>query len=99
LVGAYCQNLSWPSFRGEQTRDTYQPGDTYYSPLFVMSLALKMYQMAVHSCYDMAKMRREEAKGGTNVASILMQDLKDLGCLIEDKCGGRLRILMDNCGG
>jgi hypothetical protein len=44
-------------------------------------------------------MRREEAKGGTNVASILMQDLKDLGCLIEDKCGGRLRILMDNCGG
>jgi hypothetical protein len=28
-----------------------------------------------------------------------MQGLKDLGWLIEDRCGGRLSIVMDKCGG
>ncbi len=38
-------------------------------------------------------------KGGNNVASLLMKVLQDLGLLIADRCGGRLSIIMDNCGG
>ena len=37
------------------------------------------------------------AKGGNNVASLLMQALRNLGWLIADTCGGRLSIIMDNC--
>ncbi len=33
------------------------------------------------------------------MASLLMQALRDLGWLIADRCGGRLSIIMDNCGG
>jgi len=94
LVADYCQNLSIPYFGGEQ------PGDTYYfSPLFVY-----VFGMA-----DVAKDRAEllaygyhegeGSKGGNNVASLLMQALKELGWLMEDRVGGRLTIVMDNCGG
>jgi hypothetical protein len=33
------------------------------------------------------------------VASLLMKVIKDLGWLIPGECGGRLSIVMDNCGG
>ena len=38
-------------------------------------------------------------KGGNNVASLLIKAIEDLGWLIRDRCGGRLSIVMDNCGG
>ena len=92
LVADYCQNLSIPYFGGEQ------PGDTYYfSPLFVY-----VFGMA-----DVAKDRAEllaygyhegeGSKGGNNVASLLMPALKELGWRMEDRVGGRLTIVMDNC--
>jgi hypothetical protein len=33
------------------------------------------------------------------VASLLIKALEDLGWLIRDRCGGRLSIVMDDCGG
>ena len=90
----YCQNLSLPHFGGEQ------PGDTYYfSPLFVYVFGV------ADVAGEKAKLRAygynegDGAKGGNNVASLLMQALRDLGWLIADRCGGRLSIIVDNCSG
>ncbi len=47
----------------------------------------------------MVILRTKGGKGGNNVASLLMQALRDLGWIIAERCGGRLTIIMDNCGG
>jgi hypothetical protein len=94
LVGDYCQNLSLPYFGGEQ------PGDTYYfSPLFVYVFGIADVSKDRAQLLGYGYHEGEGAKGGNNVASFLMQGLKDLGWLIEDRCGRRLSIVMDNCGG
>ena len=90
----YCQNLSIPYFGGEQ------PGDTYYfSPLFiyVFGIADVSEEKAKLKAYGYSE--DQGGKGGNNVASILMQALRDLGWIIAERCGGRLTIIMDNCGG
>jgi hypothetical protein len=33
------------------------------------------------------------------VVSLFIKALQDLGWLIRDRCGGRLSIIMDDCGG
>jgi hypothetical protein len=94
LVRDYCQNLSLLYFGGEQ------PGDTYYfSPLFVYVFGIADVSKDRAQLLGYGYHEGEGAKGGNNVASLLMQGLKDLGWLIEDRCGGRLSITMGNCGG
>jgi hypothetical protein len=39
------------------------------------------------------------AKGGNNVASLLLQSLRDFGFIIDNRTGSRLSIIMDNCSG
>ena len=39
------------------------------------------------------------AKGGNNVASLMMRALRDLNWLVDGRCGKRLSIIMDNCAG
>ncbi len=39
------------------------------------------------------------AKGGNNIASLLMRALRDLNWLVDGRCGKRLSIIMDNCTG
>jgi hypothetical protein len=37
------------------------------------------------------------AKGGNNVASLLLQSLRDFGFIMDNRTGSRLSIIMDNC--
>jgi hypothetical protein len=93
-VAEYYQNLSIPYFGGEQ------PGDTYYfSPLFicVFGIADVSEEKAKFQAYGYSK--DQGVKGGNNVASLLMQTLRDLGWITAGKCGGQLTIIMDNFGG
>lgn len=90
----YCQNLSLPHFGSEQ------PGDTYYfSPLFVYVFGVADVSGEKAKLKAYGYHEGEGSKGGNNVASLLMQALRDLGWLIDGRCGGRLSIVMDNCGG
>ena len=94
LVADYCQNLSLPYFGSEQ------PGDTYYfSPLFVYVFGIADVSKDRPHLMGYGYHEGEGSKGGNNVASLLIQGLKDLGWLQDDSCGRRLTIAMDNCGG
>ncbi len=37
------------------------------------------------------------AKGGNNLASLLLQSLRDFGFIMDNQTGSRLSIIMDNC--
>ena len=94
LVADYCQNLSIPHFGSEQ------PGDTYYfSPLFVYVFGVADVSGEKSKLLAYGYSEDQGGKGGNNVASLLIKAIEDLGWLIRDRCGGRLSIVMDNCGG
>ena len=94
FVCDYCQNMQLPYFGKEQ------PGDTYYfSPLTinvfgVVDCSVEHGILSAH-VYDKGKGK----KGGDNVASLLMKELKCKNLLRDDECGGELTIIMDNCAG
>ena len=39
------------------------------------------------------------AKGGNNVASLLLKSLRDFNFIMDNRTGSRLSIIMDNCSG
>jgi hypothetical protein len=94
LVADYCQNLSLPHFGSEQPGDTY-----YYSPLFIYVFGAADVSSDKPKLISYGYHEGQGSKGGNNVASLLMKVIKDLGWLIPGECGGRLSIVMDNCGG
>jgi hypothetical protein len=94
LVADYCQNLSLPHFGSEQPGDTY-----YYSPLFIYVFGVADVSSDRPKLFSYGYHEGQGSKGGNNVASLLMKAMTDLGWLIPGECGGRLSIVMDNCGG
>lgn len=94
LVADYCQNLGLPHFGGEQPGDTY-----YYSPLAVYCFGVVDATATPDRLLAYGYTEDQGAKGGNNVASLLMKALKDLGWLMDGKCGKSLSVIMDNCAG
>lgn len=94
IVCDYCQNLGVPHFGGEQ------PGDTYYfSPLNIYCFGVVDATCTPEKLYAYGYTEDHGAKGGNNVASLIMKALEDLGWLLPGRCGKRLSIIMDNCAG
>ena len=94
LVADYSQNLGLPHFGGEQPGDTY-----YYSPLAVYIFGIVDASCSPDKLYAYGYTEDIGAKGGNNVASLLMLAMEDFGWLSSGKCGKRLSIVMDNCSG
>jgi hypothetical protein len=94
LVADYAQNLGVPYFGSEQPGDTY-----YYSPLAVYIFGLVDASCTPEQLHAYGYTEDHGGKGGNNVSSLLMKALHDLGWLTPGKCGKRLSIIMDNCGG
>ena len=94
LVGDYAQNLGVPHFGKEQ------PGDVYY----FSELAIYLFGM-VDTALDpnvldaYAYTEGVGSKGGNNVASLIMHNLKKKGWLKDDETGYRLTLIFDNCAG
>jgi hypothetical protein len=94
LVADYSQNLGLPHF-GEE-----QPGDTYYfSPLSVYIFGIVDVSFSPDVLHAYGYTEDQGAKGGNNVASLIMHALESFGWLSSGKCGKRLSIIMDNCSG
>eukprot|EP00536_Pseudo-nitzschia_multiseries_P012467 jgi/Psemu1/208777/e_gw1.478.21.1 len=95
LVVDYCQNAQLPNLGATQ------PGDTYYMlPLTVPILGLVDCSLEGGSLDAFAYHKGIGGKkGGDNIASIIIMLLKHKGWLKEDEKGGKLTVLMDNCGG
>ena len=94
IVADYAQNLGAPHFGGEQPGDSY-----YYSPLSVYCFGVVDVCGEEDILHAYGYTEDHGAKGGNNVASLLMKALQDLGWLNEGRCGARLSIIMDNCAG
>jgi hypothetical protein len=94
LVADYAQNLGLPHFGGEQPGDTY-----YYSPLAVYCFGLVDASQSPEQLHCFGYTEDEGAKGGNNVASLIMKALKDMNWISPGKCGNRLSFIMDNCSG
>ena len=96
FVADYAQNLSIPSFCGEQPGETY-----YYTPLnaFVFGVAdcsQVPTQMTAHTYLE-----SESGKGGNNVASLLWKEFELKG-LMSTSLGPpaeEINLFFDNCGG
>ena len=106
FIADFCQNMELPYFGKEQ------PGDTYYltpSKLEGFGVADVSKPKSVDGndadhlyfhCYK----EGYGAKGGINVASMIMKTLQLTSVLKKDSFGrpikgGELNIVMDNCGG
>ena len=92
IIMDYCQNLNLPHL-GED-----QPGDAYYfSPLSIYCFGICNAATSHLSAYVYSE--SEGGKGGNNVASLLLQYVRehfvesDLGPMLE------LNVIMDNCAG
>lgn len=99
----YAQNMSYPSLPDEQAGETY-----YLTPLsvyvFGMVDAAHLYDgvMGVEDGEHMdAHIYKEAmgAKGGNNVASLILRSLKRKGLLQPGNKGGKLSLFFDNCVG
>ena len=96
----YGQNMDLPHYAEEQSGCTY-----YYSPLGVYNLGI------VDRAYDQndglfdvhlhAHVYHEGTakKGANNVASLVIQMMKEKNWLREDKTEGELNIIFNNCSG
>jgi hypothetical protein len=105
IVANYCQNMALPHFGKEQ------PGDTYYlAPINLYGFGVvdvshadadgKEADHLFFHCY----LEGHGAKGGNNVASLLMKTLRKTEMLQYDAQGSPVpgkeqNIIMDNCGG
>ena len=105
FIADYCQNMSLPHFGKEQ------PGDTYYltpSKLEGFGVADVSHvavdgKEADHLYFHCYK-EGYGAKGGINVASMLVKTLEKVNVMRKDSNGlpvqgSELNIVMDNCGG
>jgi hypothetical protein len=90
----YCQNLGIPHFGGEQPGDTY-----YYSPLNIFCFGIVDASTSPEQLYAYGYSEDVGAKGGNNVASLVIKYLEDFEWLIPGRCGKRLTVIMDNCAG
>jgi hypothetical protein len=105
FIADYCQNMELPHFGNEQ------PGETYYltpAKLEGFGVADVSYlgddgsdadHLYFH-CYQ----EGYGAKGGLNVASMIVKTMNKIGVLKHDDSGAPVRgkelnIVMDNCGG
>ncbi len=74
-----------------------QPGDTFYfSPLAVYCFGLVDASVSPEQLHCYGYTEDQGAKGGNNVASLLLRAVNDLGWMYDDKCGKRLSVIMDN---
>ncbi len=74
LVAVYSQNLGLPHFGGEQ------PGDSYYfSPLSVFIFSIINSSCSPDKLCAYWYTEDQGAKGGNNVASLLMSAMRDFG--------------------
>ena len=97
LVVDYAQNLELPWLGQEQGGETY-----YFSPLNVYVLGIVDTAHNISSSHDHLYAHvydeGQGAKGGNNVASLIMKTLKMLGWL-DDPQIQELSIVFDNCTG
>ncbi|KAG7361881.1 hypothetical protein IV203_025547 [Nitzschia inconspicua] len=105
LIADFCQNMELPHF------GAVQPGETYFlTPAKLEGFGVadvshvgddgKEADHLYFHCYQ----EGDGAKGGTNVASMIMKTLKKTEIIRTDENGGALRakelnIVMDNCAG
>lgn len=105
IIADYCQNMELPHFGKEQ------PGATYYlTPInlegfgvadvsYVDDITEKEADHLYFHCYQ----EGFGAKGGNNVASMIMKTLQQIELLQHDngapKRGKELNVVMDNCTG
>ena len=94
LVVDYAQNMDLPHFGLEQPGETY-----YYSPLSVYCLGIVDLSGNQWQLYTNLYHKGNDAKGGNNVASLIVKVLKQMELLNEDEKGFELNLVMDNCGG
>ena len=96
LVVDYGQNMSLPHM------GSIQPGDTYYyTPINVYNLGIvDTASGEIPTDHLSAHVYAEYsgAKGGNNVASLIMKTLSNLGWL-NDNGSSELNIVFDNCKG
>ena len=94
FIADYSQNMELPFFGASQ------PGDTYYfTPLKINVFGI------VDCCIFGGKLSAHVyhegigKKGGNNVASLLVNELKRLNIMLDNATGKELTIIMDNCAG
>ena len=92
----YCQLMTLPYFGGVQPGETY-----YYSPLNYNTLGcVDPSEEGGDRLYAHVYHEGQGKKGGNNVASLIMKQLKYLGLLDRSKGKGKeLNIVFDNCPG
>jgi len=94
FIADYSQNASIPMF-GQS-----QPGDTYYfSPMTInifgiVDCSIRGGTLAAHVYTE-----GDGKKGGDNVASLLLKELKIKGLMDPNQTNKELTIIMDNCPG
>ena len=94
FIADYFQNIELP-FLGAS-----QPGDTYYfSPLKInvfeiVDCSIFGGSLGAH-VYD----EGQRKKGGNNVASLLIKEIRGNNLLRDDKPGKEITIIMENCSG
>ena len=95
LIVDYAQNMELPWF-GET-----QPGETYYyTPLAIYNFGVvDVSHPAGDHLYAHLYKEGDGAKGGNNVASLLMKTLRSLNLLQENTVGKELKVVFDNCPG
>jgi hypothetical protein len=94
IVADFAQNLQIPHFGDEQPGDTY-----YYSPLFVYVFGVVDVSSTPDVLFAYGYREDDGAKGGNNVASLLLKSLRDFNFIMDNRTGSRLSIIMDNCSG
>ena len=94
FIADFSQNMELPFFGASQPGDTY-----YYSPLKInvfgiVDCSIFGGKLSVH-VYDEGVGK----KGGNNVASMLVKELKRLNIMQDNQTGKELTFVMDNCAG
>jgi hypothetical protein len=93
IVVYYCQNFEVPFFGSSQ------PGDTYYfTPETVNGLGIVDCRREKDQLKLYVYGEDKRAKGGNNVASIIVHFLEERG-LLDGHKRKTLNIITDNCGG
>ena len=94
FIADFSQNMDLPFF-GES-----QPGDTYYfSPLKINVFGIVDCSIFGGKLSAHVYSEGVGKKGGNNVASMLVNELKRLNIMKENEQGKELTIIMDNCAG
>jgi hypothetical protein len=94
FVADYSQNMYIPNFAMEQPGETY-----YYSPLNVSVFGVVNCCVDPHKLSALIYTEDQGKKGGNNVVSLLMYELKRQGLDTPSKPYKELNFVFDNCGG